>query len=67
MSRSWPARCSAQIVCSSDIRSGTAFTDWFETATKALESALAFYKGLKVYPAPGDLIRIYDSTVPKVR
>ncbi|KAJ4270342.1 mitochondrial import receptor subunit tom20 [Fusarium torreyae] len=33
--------------------------------TKALESALAFYKGLKVYPAPGDLIRIYDSTVPK--
>ncbi|KAF7561761.1 hypothetical protein G7046_g2382 [Stylonectria norvegica] len=33
--------------------------------TKSLESALAFYKGLKVYPAPGDLIRIYDSTVPK--
>ncbi|CAM1511360.1 Fc.00g088730.m01.CDS01 [Cosmosporella sp. VM-42] len=33
--------------------------------TKVLESALAFYKGLKVYPAPGDLIRIYDSTVPK--
>ncbi|RBR17601.1 uncharacterized protein FIESC28_06425 [Fusarium coffeatum] len=30
--------------------------------TKTLESALAFYKGLKVYPAPGDLIRIYDST-----
>ncbi|RGP73723.1 mitochondrial import receptor subunit tom-20 [Fusarium longipes] len=35
--------------------------------SKALESALAFYKGLKVYPAPGDLIRIYDSTVPKAR
>lgn len=33
--------------------------------TKALDSALAFYKGLKVYPAPGDLIKIYDSTVPK--
>ncbi|KAF5123773.1 Mitochondrial import receptor subunit tom20 [Metarhizium brunneum] len=33
--------------------------------TKAVESALAFYKGLKVYPAPGDLIKIYDSTVPK--
>lgn len=32
-----------------------------------VESALAFYKGLKVYPAPGDLIKIYDSTVPKVR
>lgn len=35
-------------------------------ASKAVESALAFYKGLKVYPAPGDLIKIYDSTVPKV-
>ncbi|KAJ2976206.1 hypothetical protein NQ176_g5087 [Zarea fungicola] len=33
--------------------------------SKAIESALAFYKGLKVYPSPGDLIRIYDSTVPK--
>lgn len=33
--------------------------------SKAIESALAFYKGLKVYPAPGDLIKIYDSTVPK--
>lgn len=31
-----------------------------------IDSALAFYKGLKVYPAPGDLIKIYDSTVPKV-
>lgn len=36
------------------------------TASKAIDSALAFYKGLKVYPSPGDLIRIYDSTVPKV-
>lgn len=35
-------------------------------ATKSVESALAFYKGLKVYPAPSDLIKIYDSTVPKV-
>lgn len=34
-------------------------------ASRKLESALAFYKGLKVYPAPGDLIKIYDSTVPK--
>ncbi|KZZ90442.1 Protein import receptor MAS20-related protein [Moelleriella libera RCEF 2490] len=33
--------------------------------TKSVESALAFYKGLKVYPAPSDLIKIYDSTVPK--
>lgn len=38
-----------------------------QTASKAVDSALAFYKGLKVYPAPGDLIKIYDSTVPKVR
>ncbi|KAJ3495763.1 hypothetical protein NLG97_g3166 [Lecanicillium saksenae] len=33
--------------------------------SKAIDSALAFYKGLKVYPNPGDLIKIYDSTVPK--
>ncbi|KAK5998422.1 Mitochondrial import receptor subunit tom20 [Cladobotryum mycophilum] len=33
--------------------------------SKSVDSALAFYKGLKVYPAPGDLIKIYDSTVPK--
>lgn len=38
----------------------------FQLAAHAVESALAFYKGLKVYPAPGDLIKIYDSTVPKV-
>ncbi|KAG9242561.1 mitochondrial import receptor subunit tom-20 [Calycina marina] len=31
----------------------------------SLESALAFYKALKVYPTPGDLISIYDKTVPK--
>ncbi|PHH64815.1 hypothetical protein CDD81_3881 [Ophiocordyceps australis] len=34
-------------------------------ASMTLESALAFYKGLKVYPAPADLIKIYDGTVPK--
>ncbi|ROT40631.1 mitochondrial import receptor subunit tom-20 [Sodiomyces alkalinus F11] len=33
--------------------------------TRALDAALAFYKGLKVYPTPGDLINIYDKTVPK--
>lgn len=38
-----------------------------DIASKAMESALAFYKGLKVYPAPGELMKIYDSTVPKVR
>lgn len=34
--------------------------------SQAIEAALAFYKGLKVYPQPGDLINIYDKTVPKV-
>lgn len=33
--------------------------------TRAIDAALAFYNGLKVYPVPGDLIKIYDSTVPK--
>ena len=30
-----------------------------------MEAALAFYKALKVYPQPKDLISIYDKTVPK--
>ncbi|KAI4172101.1 MAG: hypothetical protein LQ343_003848 [Gyalolechia ehrenbergii] len=30
-----------------------------------IEAALCFYKALKVYPQPGDLITIYDKTVPK--
>ncbi|KAH9904132.1 mitochondrial import receptor subunit tom-20 [Xylariomycetidae sp. FL2044] len=33
--------------------------------SKTLEAALAFYKALKVYPTPADLIQIYDKTVPK--
>ncbi|KAL2024047.1 hypothetical protein VTK56DRAFT_282 [Thermocarpiscus australiensis] len=33
--------------------------------SKAIDSALAFYKALKVYPTPGDLINIYDKTVSK--
>ncbi|KAK3391036.1 mitochondrial outer membrane translocase complex, subunit Tom20 domain-containing protein [Podospora didyma] len=31
----------------------------------AIDAALAFYKALKVYPTPGDLISIYDNTVAK--
>jgi import receptor subunit TOM20 len=31
-----------------------------------VEAALCFYKALKVYPQPSDLISIYDKTVPKV-
>lgn len=30
-----------------------------------IEAALAFYKALKVYPQPKDLIAIYDKTVAK--
>lgn len=30
-----------------------------------IQAALAFYKALKVYPQPKDLISIYDKTVPK--
>lgn len=30
-----------------------------------IEAALCFYKALKVYPQPADLISIYDKTVPK--
>ena len=30
-----------------------------------IEAALCFYRALKVYPQPGDLITIYDKTVPK--
>ncbi|TAQ87555.1 hypothetical protein B7494_g4138 [Chlorociboria aeruginascens] len=30
-----------------------------------VEAALCFYKALKVYPTPSDLITIYDKTVPK--
>ncbi|KAI1461264.1 mitochondrial import receptor subunit tom-20 [Annulohypoxylon moriforme] len=33
--------------------------------SRTMEAALAFYKALKVYPTPGDLIGIYDKTVDK--
>ncbi|KAK3901613.1 mitochondrial outer membrane translocase complex, subunit Tom20 domain-containing protein [Staphylotrichum tortipilum] len=33
--------------------------------SKVIDSALAFYKALKVYPTPSDLLGIYDNTVPK--
>lgn len=34
-------------------------------ASKQVEAALCFYKALKVYPQPKDLVQIYDKTVPK--
>ncbi|KAL0632274.1 mitochondrial import receptor subunit tom20 [Maublancomyces gigas] len=36
-----------------------------EGPEKSLDAALCFYKALKVYPQPKDLISIYDKTVPK--
>ncbi|KAI1491476.1 mitochondrial import receptor subunit tom-20 [Biscogniauxia mediterranea] len=33
--------------------------------SRTLDAALAFYKALKVYPSPEDLITIYDKTVDK--
>ncbi|KAJ9148854.1 hypothetical protein NKR23_g4489 [Pleurostoma richardsiae] len=33
--------------------------------SRSIDAALAFYKALKVYPTPNDLIGIYDKTVPK--
>ncbi|KAL2164706.1 hypothetical protein VTH06DRAFT_1 [Thermothelomyces fergusii] len=33
--------------------------------SKAVEAALCFYKALRVYPSPADLINIYDKTVSK--
>lgn len=33
--------------------------------SEQIEAAIAFYKALKVYPQPKDLISIYDKTVPK--
>jgi mitochondrial import receptor subunit TOM20 len=35
------------------------------TAAEPFEAALQFYKAMKVYPTPADLLSIYDSTVKK--
>ncbi|KAI1852490.1 hypothetical protein JX265_011126 [Neoarthrinium moseri] len=39
--------------------------DLAKDPAKTTDAALAFYKALKVYPTPGDLIQIYDKTVDK--
>ncbi|KAL9599480.1 MAG: hypothetical protein Q9219_003819 [cf. Caloplaca sp. 3 TL-2023] len=36
-----------------------------QSESTQIEAALSFYKALKVYPQPSDLISIYDKTVPK--
>lgn len=35
------------------------------TGADNVEAALCFYRALKVYPNPRELINIYDKTVPK--
>jgi len=37
------------------------------TGTREIEAALCFFKAMKVYPQPKELMGIYDKTVPKVR
>jgi len=41
-------------------------TDSLSAGSDPVEAALCFYKALKVYPQPRELINIYDKTVPKV-
>ncbi|KAI9752846.1 MAG: hypothetical protein M4579_005461 [Chaenotheca gracillima] len=36
-----------------------------QDGSDVVDAALCFYKALKVYPQPRDLITIYDKTVPK--
>lgn len=45
-------------------RQRTSVIDTYSTID-GIEAALCFYKALKVYPQPKDLISIYDKTVPK--
>lgn len=35
------------------------------TGSDPIQAAVCFYKALKVYPQPKDLVGIYDKTVPK--
>jgi hypothetical protein len=37
-----------------------------DTESQKLEAALCFFRALKVYPQPDELVNIYDKTVPKV-
>lgn len=36
-----------------------------DTGAPHLDSAMQFYKAMKVYPQPQDLLSIYDTAVPK--
>ena len=49
----------------SNFRADLLCIDGDALASKQIEAALCFYKALKVYPQPRDLITIYDKTVPK--
>jgi len=44
--------------CSTDIQD----FGLIQTGSDNFEAALCFYKALKVYPQPSDLITIYDKT-----
>ena len=65
--------CSEGMCCPSPPTIGNKSTekmemDWYSHAclgSDNVEAALCFYKALKVYPQPKDLISIYDKTVPK--
>ena len=47
------------------MRFSSLWSDISCTDSQRVEAAICFYKALKVYPQPRDLISIYDKTVPK--
>jgi hypothetical protein len=49
-----------------ELRTGGESHANLSTGADNVEAALCFYRALKVYPNPRELINIYDKTVPKV-
>ncbi len=58
--------CSDGMELAAVFRSGCKVCSLLVTDSKQVEAALSFYKALKVYPQPRELINVYDKTVPKV-
>lgn len=54
-----------QVDLEHDVAGPSTLTQWCYLGSDPINAALAFYKALKVYPQPKDLISIYDKTVPK--
>ena len=52
-------------MCSFNMRSQSTESDNSLAESQRIDAATCFYKALKVYPQPRDLISIYDKTVPK--